>query len=104
MRPRWLRPLWYLVPGAAVQDAARTTLHRTVPLLEEEWHAGAQALIKDLADPVRIHWSRARTGFPADDHPIDAAEIQLREWTEQGLSDRSFTSAPVRRRWSMRNV
>src|SRR5262249_53762277 len=66
-------PHWQLVPGPALEQAARSLLVRTAPLLEEERDAGTAALIPDVGDPGRIHGPRPRARLATDDHPVDAA-------------------------------
>ena len=55
------------------------------PLFEEERHPGGGALVADRPRPGGMHRPRARPAFAADDHPMDAREIEAAERPEQGF-------------------
>src|SRR5580658_7589996 len=60
------------------------------PLFEEEGYSGLDALISNVNDPGMINRPRARTGFPANDCPVDPAQIHLVQWTEERLQREEF--------------
>jgi hypothetical protein len=55
------------------------------PLLEKERHAGDQALIAYPARPIGMHGPRSGAALTADDHPVDAAQIERPKILEQRL-------------------
>lgn len=65
----------HVVVRAAIEFAARLALAHTAPLLEEEPHLGAPALIADRSDPLPSHRSRAGTALAADNDPVDVAQV-----------------------------
>ena len=42
-----------------------------------------KTVIANLSHPVSLHWSRARSGFTADNYPVDSPQLYLRQWSEQ---------------------
>lgn len=75
--------LGHLVPGASIERTACLLLIDAAPLLEEEPDPGSEALITDGTNPLRVHWPCARTGFAANNHPIDAAKVELAKRAEE---------------------
>ena len=75
--------LWHLVPGAAVQEASRLFLVNSTPLFEEEGHADFAAAVADLENPLAVHGAGARPRFAADDDPVYAVKVQVRNWAEE---------------------
>ena len=45
----------------------------------------ALALVADVGDPCGVHRTAAGAGLAADDHPVNAAQRESRQGTEQGL-------------------
>ena len=75
--------LRHFIPCSVIQRSARFLLEYAAPLFEEKGCAAVHAIIANLPHPVRFHPPRARPGFPADDHPIDARQVQSRQGTQQ---------------------
>ena len=73
------------VPSPAVEDAAVTFLENPAPLLEVERHTGSLALVTDVYGPLFLHLTSARARLPPDDDPIDACQVQIGQWAEQGF-------------------
>jgi hypothetical protein len=63
-------------------------------LLEEERHAGGDALIADVADPRILHRARSRPGLSAHDSPVDAGEIEHLERPEERLDREELDVRP----------
>ena len=74
--------LRHFIPRSVVQRPARFLLEYAAPLFEEKGGSAVYGIIANLSHPVRFHPPRARPGFPADDHPIDARQIQARQRTQ----------------------
>src|SRR5262249_29058566 len=75
----------HLVPRAAVEHAPGDVLSNPTPLLEEEPHITRDALIANRTNPCRVHRACAVTTFAADDHPVDALQVELLDRPEQWL-------------------
>ena len=43
------------------------------------------ALLAETDDPLSVHRPRAQAALPADDHPIDALQVDLPEFLQQRL-------------------
>lgn len=78
-----LRGCRHLVPCLAVKFPTMTLFLHTTPLLEEERDACLLALVANVRHPYRIHRSSARPGLATDDCPINAAQIEIAEWTDK---------------------
>src|ERR1035437_89301 len=83
-----------LVPLPAFKQSAPCLRRAAAPLFEEEGYVHFQALITDTDRPPRIHCPRSGTAFPADDHPIDAFEVQFTYRPDERLN-REKTSSRV---------
>src|SRR5581483_9440384 len=56
-----------VVVGSAIQEPACFLLADAAPLLEEEVHAVAEALVADVTHPVLLHRPRSGPGLTAYD-------------------------------------
>ena len=56
------------------------------PLLKEEWHTLLVALTLDVQHPLLFHGPCLVAGLAADNHPVDAGEIEGAEVGEQGFT------------------
>ena len=56
------------------------------PLLEEEGHRAARALIAEIAYPVRIDRTSTWTAFTADDDPGNALKREIGEAIQKRLA------------------
>lgn len=65
------------VVGSAVQAAAGLGFADASPLFEEKSDFAFAALISQRENPVFANGSGPWSTFPADDHPVDAAQVQL---------------------------
>lgn len=43
------------------------------------------ALVTDIGDPSFFDWAMARTGLPADDHPVHGAQVEFAHGADQGF-------------------
>ncbi len=77
-RPRRRRRLRKIVPLPPVQLAPARLRPQPSPLLEEERDAGSLALVADRSHPCALHGPRLRPALAADNHPIDAGEVERR--------------------------
>lgn len=84
---------WHFVPRSAIEEATVCFGGATTPLLKEEGHVSREALVSDFYSPRRIHRSSTRPGFTANDHPVNAFEIQVREGTKQWLTRQESAGA-----------
>jgi len=75
----------HLVPRLAIEDPPRLLLVPAAPLLEKERHLRSKTLVPQIDRPPGINWARSRSRFAADDHPVDAGEVQGRPVPEEGL-------------------
>jgi len=69
------------IVGAAVESASGLVLACAAPLLEEEGYPLRAALTTDVDDPISKHGPRVRAALAADDHPVDAMQV---EWAKIG--------------------
>ena len=74
---------WHLVVVFAVEVAAVGLGGSASPLLEEERDVGGSALVAEVADPGHLDRAGAGAALAADDQPVDASEVNLREGTEE---------------------
>lgn len=74
---------WHLLPSSTFKFPAILLLFRPTPLFEKERNTCFLALISNIDDPKWIHWTRARAGFAADNHPVDCLQIQALERTQK---------------------
>ena len=84
-----------LIVGAAVERPAGLVLACAAPLLEEEGHPLRATLATDVDDPVSKHRPRAGAALAADDHPVDAAEVEWSQVFQQRLDREEPNSCGV---------
>ena len=89
-----------LIPGPPIEQTASLLLVRAAPLLEEERHAGGEALIADVDYPGSAP-SAVRRGpdSPPTIDPMDASQIEVAQAApSSGSRESEPDPAPVRRR------
>ena len=74
-----------LVPGAAVQQAPACLRREPADLFEEQPNPHADAAVPQVTHPAQVQPPEIGAAFPADDHPVDAREVQGRQGSEEGL-------------------
>src|SRR2546428_639646 len=67
----------HLIVSATPQQAAGQVFSNATPLFEKEWHLLFAAGAEDFPDPLNTHRSRMRTGFAADNDPVNSAQINI---------------------------
>src|SRR6266852_8141433 len=73
----------HAVPLPAVERAAAGPGRPPTPLLEEERDARGDALIADVADPVRLRRPVPGAALATDDDPVDATQAEIRQRPEE---------------------
>src|SRR3954471_22528306 len=91
----------HLIPDLAIQHPAAGLRLRAAPLLEEEGDTVLDTLLMERLHPgqpvgaglvVGIDQEAIRAlvevlaALTADDHPVDATQVEIVQWTEQRLS------------------
>ena len=71
----------HLIPSSSIQDSTARLWSSSPPLLKKERHPSGQTLLFYLPYPLWFDCSVARSAFPADNHPVDAVERQIRDWS-----------------------
>src|ERR1035438_5638772 len=71
-----LRDDGHLAVSTAIELPPGKVLPGTAPLLEEERDFRRAALTQDVLHPFLAHRPRLRTGFAANDHPMNTIERQ----------------------------
>jgi hypothetical protein len=71
-----LGDIWHLIPCSPVELPASGLGLRPAPLLEEERHASFGGQLADLPDPIGLNGPVSVTGFPAHNHPVNAAQVE----------------------------
>ena len=66
------------------QASTRFWCH-TAPLLEEKGDTVLSAQVPNVEDPPFLHGARLRPAFAADDHPVDAVEIEVSHRPQERL-------------------
>src|SRR3990167_7823988 len=66
----------HFVVGSPAEIPASPVLLDAAPLFEEERDTRLAALVEDRCRPLGLHRTRFRAGFSADDHPMDAAQLE----------------------------
>lgn len=69
----------------AVERPTGFVLSCATPLLEEEGHPLCSALTTDVNDPISKHRTRVWAALAADDDPVDLAQVERPEVSEQGF-------------------
>ena len=80
-----LNASWETVVGLSVQLSARALLPDPSPLLEEERHASADALIANFSDPFPSQRSCTVAAFPSHNDPVDTLQIDRTQIFQQRL-------------------
>ena len=62
---------WEIVPRSPVEKTTCSFLVHPAPLLKEKSDSSSSTLVSDFDDPSLLYRSRSRSGFAADNHPID---------------------------------
>src|SRR5207253_2039992 len=75
----------HLIPGAALQLAPRLLFIDAAPLLEEERYTRGLTLSADFDHPFLRHRPRSGPRFAADNRPMDAVQIEVRDRPQQWL-------------------
>ena len=73
-----LRDDGHLAVSTAIEFPPGKVFPGAAPLLEEERDFRRAALTVDVFDPFLAHGPRLRTGFAANDHPMDTGEFELK--------------------------
>jgi len=76
--------------GTALQYSAGFFLVCAAPLFEEEGDFGGEGLVAYVDYPVGLDWSCVWAGFAADDDPVNALEVDIRDWAEEGFERDEF--------------
>jgi len=63
-------------------------------LFEKEGGVVCVALFFDAFNPLWLHGSYPRTGFPAHDDPLDMGEIEDAQILQQGLHAQKMDNGP----------
>jgi hypothetical protein len=87
------------VVRSPIQHSARGLLADATPLFKEERDFLSIALSQNLLHPVCVHGSRSRPGFPADNDPLNSAELKTVKWTEKRLTGEKSHGC-----WNMKQV
>jgi three-Cys-motif partner protein len=74
-----------IIPSATLIFATGGFLVFSAPLLEKKCGIALIAPFGDLINPQRFHWAGARTGFSADDCPMDAPQVATTHRPDQRL-------------------
>src|SRR5258708_5195417 len=74
-----------LIPSFAFEQPTGFRLVDSAPLFEKERHAPAHTPVADLNNPRWLHWPRPRTGFTADDDPVDTGQRKPWNSPKQGF-------------------
>src|SRR5437899_9136155 len=77
-------PRDFVISESIEQSPIPTLLH-TTPLLVEKWNSCCRTLKPNRFQPRFFHFSRARTAFASDDHPMNAGQIEITEILQQRL-------------------
>ena len=75
----------HLIVRPAIKRPARLLLAYPAPLFEEEWDVCPLTTIPDIEDPLTPHRPGLWATFPTNNDPGNAREVQVVDWTEQGL-------------------
>ena len=75
----------FLVPRPTLENSSIAFLVQSPPLLEEEGNTGSLSLFPYVDDPILFHWPCPRPGLAAHNYPVNLAEIQMWQWTQQWL-------------------
>ena len=78
-----VKEIWKLAPLAPVEYTSSRFRSEPAPLLEEERHVGFLALVADVAYPFDVHGPRAWAAFAANDHPVDAVEVEFSDRADE---------------------
>ena len=65
----------------------------TAPLLEEERDIITSADFVEPFHPFFLHKSGARAGLAADNSPVDTAQVNFTNWSDQGFERNEQSSA-----------
>src|SRR3954469_22764113 len=84
----------FAVVGAAVQLAAGLLLVRPAPLLEEHRHVRRLTLPDDVGDPLLPDRPGAGSALAADDRPVDARQVHVRQRAEERLDRQELGLRP----------
>src|SRR2546425_12238096 len=68
--------LRHCIPGSSVKHSSCLSLAGASPLFEEEGGAVVLALFSNITHPIRMHRTSSGSGFSADNHPVNASQIQ----------------------------
>ena len=82
------------IVSATAQHASRSLFVDAAPLLKKERHTGRVTLTMYLGHPLFQHRSSTRPGLAADDHPIDAMQIETSERPDERLNGEKFHGCP----------
>src|SRR5258708_15250328 len=74
-----------LVPGAAVQQAPACLRREPADLFEEQRNLHADAAIPQVTHPAQVQRPEIGAAFAADDHPVDAGQVEGCQRSEEGL-------------------
>ena len=89
------------VSGHAV--SGRPFLRTPPHCLKKNGTLGRVALVADREHPVLLHRPRTRAALAADDHPVDAFQVELAEVFQQRLDrEEPHGGRGSLRRWSIR--
>lgn len=67
-------------------------LTKGTPLFEEERHALIFALVEDIQHPILAHWPCLVAAFAADNHPVDAGQVEFAKVTQQRLTGQELAA------------
>lgn len=67
---------WHFIPLPAIEEPPTSFGSPPADLLEKESHAGGQALLADLADPLEVQRAKPGSAFPTSDHPVNAVKVE----------------------------
>src|SRR5574341_1192772 len=85
--------LRHLVPKTSLKLPAGLIFVCPAPLFEEKGDSGINTLVSYLYYPFAFHWSCPRSGFAADDHPINTAQVQIRDRAEHRLNRKELDAS-----------
>ena len=81
----------HFVVGSPIQFSAGEVFARPSPLLEEERHFCASALIMDRFNPLAFHRSCAGAGLSADNRPMNTVQGKLFYRADKRLTRKNVT-------------
>src|SRR5688572_3241812 len=68
---------------SSFEQTAAGFRNTAAPLFEEEWNARFDALVTDVADPVRAYRAELRPTLSTDNHPVDSVQRQVGNRSQQ---------------------